>query len=139
GTQNYTCTSTVVADAGTGDDGGAAVYAWTFTGPLATLSDCAGVTIGAHFASSAGPTAPEWETVIDGTAVIGRRLAAVTPDATALPWLLLQATSHVGTGTLSRAQYIQRVHTHGGLAPTTGCDAMHVGTMQNVPYTADYY
>ena len=133
GTQNYTCSSVAV-------DGGTS-YAWVFTGPQADLADCAMHNIGKHFASDGGPGAPEWLTTSDGTYVIGKKVAAETPDggSGAIPWLLLQAQAHGGTGTLSHADYIQRVRTNGGLAPSTGCDASSVGMTQDVPYTADYY
>jgi hypothetical protein len=132
GTQNYQCKSTSA-------DGGVS-YAWTFVGPVADLNDCHGAKIGTHFASAAGPTAPEWQQ-LDGTAVIGSKLAAETPDggAAAIPWLLLQATSTTGTGTLSKTKFVQRLNTTNGLAPTTGCDSTTVGATQNVSYTADYY
>ncbi len=132
GTQNYQC------KAGTGDAG--ATYAWTFVGPQADLNDCHGTKIGTHFASPAGAAAPEW-LQLDGTSVIGQKLAAETPDggSAAIPWLLLQATSTTGTGTLSKTKYVQRLNTTNGLAPTTGCDATTVGANQNVSYTADYY
>jgi hypothetical protein len=121
-------------------DGGTS-YAWVFTGPQADLADCTMTKIGQHFASDGGPTAPEWMTLSDGTYVIGNKLHAETPDggANAIPWLILQAVGHGGTGTLSHVDYIQRVHTTGGLAPTTTCDAGNMGMMEAVPYTADYY
>lgn len=133
GTQDYTCKASTV-------DGGT-TYAWGFTGPEADLMDCTTTKIGTHFASDGGPTAPEWMTTADSTYVIGAKLGALTPDggASAVPWLLLQATSHGGTGTLSRAGYVQRVNTTGGLAPSTTCDVNNVGTSQKVAYTADYY
>jgi len=134
GTQDYACTAVTV-------DGGTS-YSWVFTGPEADLADCAMNTIGKHFASDGGPGAPEWMTLHDGTYVIGKKLAADTPDGggSAIPWLLLEATEHGGgTGPLSLVDYVQRVRTAGGLAPSTGCDATTVGTTSNVAYTADYY
>ena len=132
GTQNYRCEQIT--------DGG---FAWVFVGPEAELRDCNSSLIGHHFASDAGATAPEWQT-LDGTYVIGHKVASFTPDAgpPAIPWLLLQATGHGGTGTLSRAAYVQRLMTDGGLAPTTTCDPGVADGGQgsnNVPYTADYY
>jgi hypothetical protein len=126
GSQNYVCTA--------GSDGGTA---WTFVGPEADLSDCTGALIGHHFASDAGAGFPEWQT-LDGTYVVGHKLAAYTPDggSESVPWLLLQAVDHGGTGTLSQVAYVQRLNTDGGVAPTTGCDA---GDAIQVPYGADYY
>jgi hypothetical protein len=137
GTQNYACTA-VVVDGGTGEAG--ATYTWTLTGPTATLSDCTSAVIGHHFASEAGASAPEWMETIDGTYVIGHKVAAFTPDGGppgSVPWLLLQATSHGGTGTLSNTTYIQRLNTDGGAAPPS-CDPTDASTLQ-VPYSADYY
>jgi hypothetical protein len=40
---------------------------------------------------------------------------------------------------LTETAYIRRVHTAGGLMPTTGCArAADVGKRGSVPYTADY-
>jgi hypothetical protein len=133
GTQNYICDAVTV-------DGGATTYAWTLVTPAATLSDCNGEPIGHHFASEAGSTAPEWQTT-DGTYVVGRRIGAFTPDggAGSIAWFLLQGTEHGGTGTLSNAQYIQRLFTDGGVAPAASCTEAAVGNTLDVPYGADYY
>ena len=146
GTQDYACVATTTAgdagaDAADGDaaDTATTTYAWTLTGPEADLKDCAGVKIGTHFASSGGATAPEWLT-LDGTNVIAAKNAQFSVDATAVPWLLLHATAHTGTGTLSKVQFIQRTNTTGGKAPATGCDASTAaGTTTKVAYTADYW
>jgi hypothetical protein len=132
GTQNYECEA-VDSDAGT-------TYAWTFVGPQADLDDCDGTLIGHHFASEAGASAPEWQT-LDGTYVIGSKKVSFTPDggSGSIPWLLLEATSHGGTGTLESADWITRANTSGGNAPATGCSESTVGTSQDVDYTADYF
>ncbi len=139
GTQNYACTATLV-DAGVdaGDGGGS--YAWTFVAPEAQLSDCNGQLVGHHFASEAGAAAPEWQT-LDGTYIVGHKVAAYTPDGGggSIPWLLLGVTASSGSGPLGRASYVQRVNTAGGAAPGTGCDQGALGTTQKVPYSADYY
>lgn len=126
GTQNYACTP--------GSDGG---VSWVFIGPQADLSDCNGTVIGHHYVSDAGPTYPEWITV-DGTYVVGHKVGSYTPDggSGSVPWLLLQAVDHGGSGTLSQVAYVQRLDTDGGVAPGAGCDA---GDMAQVPYTADYW
>jgi hypothetical protein len=131
GTQNYTCEQVNV-------DGGTA-YQWVFVGPEADLADCHAAKIGTHFASDAGAAAPEWQTT-DGTYVIGKKVAALPQDGgTTIPWLLVQATSNGGAGTLSKAGYIQRVNTTGGIAPAATCDVNVAGTTQKVAYTADYF
>jgi Protein of unknown function (DUF3455) len=50
-------------------------------------------------------------------------------------------TTQTGTGPdggarLTATTYIQRVNTHGGVAPAGKCTA---GQTASVPYTADYY
>jgi hypothetical protein len=40
---------------------------------------------------------------------------------------------------MADVSYIQRLDTAGGLAPTTGCDASHVGAIARVDYTATYF
>jgi Protein of unknown function (DUF3455) len=134
GTQNYTCDAVPM-------DGGTTSYGWTFVGPQANLSDCHATLIGHHFASDGGAAAPEWQT-LDGTYVIGHKLDAFTPDggADSVPWLLLHATSHGGTGVLASADYIQRLNTDGGVAPeASSCNSSVTGTTVKVPYSADYF
>jgi hypothetical protein len=107
-------------------------YAWVFVAPEATLYDCRGQAVATHFA---GPT---WEDSSDESTVVGAKLAGFTVDPTAIPWLLLQAASHTGDGRMSDVTYVQRLSTVGGNAPTTGCDAEHVGAASRVDYTATY-
>jgi hypothetical protein len=107
-------------------------FAWAFKAPEATLVDRQDRLAGRHFA---GPT---WQGV-DGSAVLGEVLAkADAPDATAIPWLLLRAKSHAGSGVLSNVAYIRRAATRGGLAPSTGCDAGHAASEIRIPYAAVY-
>jgi hypothetical protein len=40
---------------------------------------------------------------------------------------------------MSDVTFIQRLDTVGGLAPTSACDAQHVGEVAGVEYTATYY
>jgi hypothetical protein len=131
GTQDYTCMGT---DAGAD---AALAYAWTFVGPEATLADCNGKTIGMHSAPT-GAASPQW-TNEDGSIVVGHKVAAFTHDANAIPWLLLSAASHTGTGVMSRVQFVQRVNTTNGIAPTTACDSQTAGASQKVGYAADYF
>src|SRR5215468_5981224 len=60
----------------------------------------------------------------------------------AIPWVLLdRAGVQAGpTGDrLTKTTHVQRVNTHGGVAPSTGCSGLaDVGTKAIVPYTADY-
>jgi Protein of unknown function (DUF3455) len=109
--------------------GGAPV--WTLKAPHAVLFQ--GGEVGAiHFAG------PSWQAV-DGSLVTGAKVAAATPDPTAIPWLLLQAATNTGPGVFSDVTWLQRLDTVGGLAPATGCDADHVNAQVLVPYRANYF
>ncbi len=134
GTQDYQCQASA-------DDAGTPVYKWTAIGPEADLADCASKKFATHFASDAGATRPEWMITADNGYVIAKKTAGYTPDggASAVPWLLLAATEHGGTGPITKTNWIHRTNTTGGLAPSTVCDVNAVGTVTKVPYTADYY
>jgi hypothetical protein len=110
----------------------AATGKWTFREPAAILYQH-GKQIGIHYA---GPT---WE-LFDGSKVTGAvkvNVPAPHPDKD-IPWLLLQATSNAGSGTLSTVDYIQRLFTEGGVAPNGGtCDPASDKSV-GVPYTATY-
>jgi hypothetical protein len=112
----------------------AALASWVFKAPHAVLfaahEDERGDVVGIHFA---GPT---WEGN-DGSKVVGARVASVTVNSNAIPWLLLQAASTSGDGAFTGTTYIQRLNTLGGLAPTTPGNT--VGEEALVPYIADYY
>jgi hypothetical protein len=107
-------------------------FAWVFQAPEATLYGRSGRSVGTHYV---GPT---WE-YRDQSKVVAAKVAAFTPDPTAIPALLLQATTHEGDGLMAPVTYIQRLETTGGLAPSTGCDADHVTAVARVDYTATYY
>jgi len=120
GVQIYTCTAT-------GND-----YAWHLKAPEATLSDAHGKVIGKHFAG------PSWR-ANDGSTVVGEPLnASPSPNQGAIPWLVLHAKSHDGSGDMASVAYIVRTQTEGGVAPATGCDAGHANAELRVPYTAVY-
>jgi hypothetical protein len=109
-------------------------YGWSFVGPRANLYDDSGKLLTTHFGG------PSWQ-ARDGSLAVGQVEKRVTVDSTAIPWLLLKATSSVGPDgdRLAGTTYIQRIATAGGLAPpAAACDASMVGTTQEVPYTADY-
>ena len=109
-------------------------FAWTFVAPDADLfAPHPHHPVVHHFA---GPT---W-LYRDSSSVVAARLAGATVDPTAIPWLLLNVTSHGGeSGRLSDIVSIQRLQTTGGNAPATGCDADHVGAESDVLYTARYF
>jgi hypothetical protein len=98
----------------------------------AELWNEAGQKVGRHYA---GPT---WEGN-DGSKVLGEVVErANAPDADAIPWLLLKATSSEGAGAFSTVTYVQRLETVGGVAPTEGCSEPTAGVEQAVPYRATY-
>src|SRR5262245_52665706 len=75
---------------------------WVFVEPVATLFADANyhLKVGTHYA---GPT---WQGN-DGSKVVATRLESCTPDATAIPWLLLQTISTDGPGIFGSVTYIQ--------------------------------
>lgn len=103
---------------------------WAFVAPSATLYADAAMTgvLGTHFA---GPT---WQSVSGGT-VVGAASKRCTPDASAIPWLLLTATPD-GPGIFEKVAFIQRLNTVGGIAPAQA--GRFVGDRRAVPYTATY-
>jgi hypothetical protein len=105
---------------------------WDFVAPVANLyaDENFHGKVGFHYA---GPT---WESN-SGSRVVGRRLAGCAPDASAIPWLLLETVSSEGPGVFKRTTFIQRVNTAGGLAPTT--PGAFIGAEARVPYTTEYY
>ena len=106
---------------------------WMLKAPEAELRNDNGTLIGQHYA---GPT---WKHE-DGSEVTGKVVArADSPDSMSIPWLLLTAAGHRGSGVLSRVTSIQRIHTKGGQTPAAPCDAAKLGTESKSPYTADYY
>jgi hypothetical protein len=107
--------------------------AWAFQRPEAVLYSGDGEddeVVGLHYA---GPT---WEST-SGSKVAARRIRdPYTPDATAIPWLLLEATASAGPGRYHRVTFIQRLYTTGGIAPADAGE--FVGEEVGVPYTAWY-
>ena len=112
----------------------AALASWVFKAPHAVLfashKDARGELVGIHFAG------PSWQDN-DGSKVVAGRVASATIDATAIPWLLLQATSTAGDGNFTETTYIQRLNTVGGLAPSVPGSVL--GEESLVPYIADYH
>jgi len=120
GDQVYTCKE------------GVTQYEWVLKAPDAQLFDKDGKPFGKHFAG------PSWE-ANDGSRVSGQMVAVVpSPDANSIPWLLVKVVSHEGTGVLARVNFIQRLNTKGGKAPSSGCDESHAAQERRVPYSADY-
>lgn len=109
-----------------------AAFTWTFKAPEAALLSQKNKVVGSHFA---GPT---WQSE-DGSSVKAAVVARVDASSkNAIPWLLLEAKSHDGSGIFSSITHIQRLATKGGVAPTKGCDAAHAGAEARVTYQATY-
>jgi hypothetical protein len=151
GTQNYIC-----VPAGTG------VRFVLFT-PEATLFDEEGEQLTTHYFSP-NPfevnTDPKvlgdhtiratWQDSRDSSTVWGQVKpgnSSTDPNFVeqgAIPWLLVTIVGHqdgpTGGDRLSGTTFIQRLNTHGGVAPSTGCTSLaDLGNMTFVPYTTDYY
>jgi hypothetical protein len=107
-------------------------YSWETQAPDARLFDSQGQVVGKHYAG------PVWEYKAGGH-VVGRVLKKLdaAPD-TAIAWLLVEVVAHKGDDLFSQTRYINRINTHGGLPPVSGCDTNHLGAEKRVAYTADY-
>ena len=151
GTQNYVC-----VPSGTG------VRFVLFT-PEATLFDDEGGQLTTHYFSpnpeepntdpkviSAYTIRATWQDSKDSSTVWGK----VNPgnssndsnyvEPGAIPWLLVTIAGHqdgpTGGDRLSGTTFIQRLNTHGGVAPSSGCTSLaDLGNTAFVPYTTDYY
>ncbi len=123
GDQVYVCTA----------NANGAQYGYVLRAPEAVLTDDAGKEIGRHYIG------PMWEWT-DGSRVKGRILvSARSPHDASIAWLLLAGSGQNQDGAMSHITSIQRLHTTGGRAPTSGCDAEHLNQEVRVAYTADYY
>jgi hypothetical protein len=147
GTQNYVC-----RPSGTG-------VAYVLFTPQATLFGDDGRQIITHYFSP-NPSEPNTDpkVVADGairvtwqdkdSSIVWAKLhqpnGSVTVDPNAVAWLLLDKTGvqagPTGGDKLTKTTFIQRLSTHGGLAPSTGCSSLtDAGNQAFVPYTADYF
>jgi hypothetical protein len=69
--------------------------------------------------------------------VVGTVLERCTPDPGSIQWLKLGAVSAAGPGIFDRVQYILRVNTVAGLAPSYAGGS--VGEIARMPYSTEYY
>jgi hypothetical protein len=107
-------------------------YAWKIQAPDARLYDAQGQIVGKHYAG------PVWE-YKEGSRIVGRIVNKIDiAPKSSISWLLVEVIGHKGNGLFSNIKYINRINTHGGLPPLSGCDANHLGSEKRVPYTADY-
>lgn len=151
GTQNYVCLPS-----------GTSIKFVLFT-PQATLFDEEGEQIITHYFSP-NPSEPNtdprvlsdhtiratWQDSKDSSTVWGKVLPNhISSDSNfvepgAIPWLLITKAGDqdgpTGGDRLSATTFIQRLNTHGGVAPATGCSSPDdIGKTAFVPYTTDYY
>jgi hypothetical protein len=128
GTQNYKCQADASAAGGA---------QWKLVAPEAELfrsPEPGGELAGTH---GAGPT---W-VLKDGSGAKGdaaNAKKAASPESGAVAWLLIPAQSNGQPGELQGVTLVQRIQTHGGIAPPSGCDTSSVGAETKVPYTATY-
>ena len=108
------------------------VYSWQTQAPDAKLFDAQGHVVGNHYSG------PVWE-YKEGSRVVGRVVNKLDVDpASSISWLLVEVVSHKGKGMFSDVNFINRINTHGGLEPLSGCGSNHLGVEKRVAYTADY-
>lgn len=103
---------------------------WGAATPSATIyADAGGQgAIASHFA---GPT---WQSNSGGS-VVGTVANRCTPDAASIAWLSLTGVAN-GPGIFEKVNFIQRLNTVGGNAPSTPGSV--VGQEARIPYTANY-
>jgi hypothetical protein len=113
GVQKYTCLNGVVPAA---------------SNPEAELAGTGGKIH--HFG---GPTGPNWQSERDSSLVVGAKDKALDNPGS-IPQLLLHVVTHSGAGVLAKADFINRLYTSGGVAPSscTGTETIAV------PYKAVY-
>jgi hypothetical protein len=108
------------------------IYSWQLQAPDAKLFDAQGHIVGNHYSG------PIWE-YKEGSRVVGQVVSKIDIDPdSSISWLLVKVIAHKGKGLLSEVSFINRINTHGGLKPLSGCDSNHLGAEKRVPYTADY-
>ena len=92
-----------------------------------------------------------WQSSLDSSKVWAKAVDTLPagstsdcPNAGSIACLLLQSigteAGPAGGKALTQVNFIERLNTNGGSAPTTGCSVTaDVGKQALVPYTADYY
>jgi len=105
-------------------------FQWSLKAPEAELKSTSGEVLGKHGAG------PSW-TLNNGSVIIGTLpplKSVVVPGS--IPWLLVAVKSKSGSGILDKVDYVMRVATDGGAAPTEPPKAE--GTTARVKYRAIY-
>jgi hypothetical protein len=142
GTQNYICAP---APTPSGMD-------WLPIGPQATIYDDDAGQMLTHFQSrnpfEANAIAVTWQHSKDTSMVWAKRLSGSLDPAFVAPgaveWLLLEVSGAqfgpTGGDRLTRARFIHRVNTVGGVKPPSAeCTPSTLNTRRLVTYQADYY
>lgn len=111
----------------------AGAYSWKWHAPEAKLYGMQKQDlIGSHDAG------PSW-TYKDGGSITAKAVQKTdAPDKGSAQWLLLEVIKQQKAGLLAQTSFVQRINTQGGIAPTVGCDANHIGSEKRVGYSADY-
>jgi hypothetical protein len=117
GTQTYTCVVATGATAG------------VYSGPSVPEAQLIGT--GGRIHHFAGPS---WQSERDGSLVTATKVAQ-SASVGKLPDLLLRIVTHAGSGILDQADYVNRLYTSGGVAPTGSCLS---GQTTGVTYRAVY-
>jgi hypothetical protein len=118
GTQNYTC---VIAADGTG----------AFTGKSTPEAQLIGTGGRVHHFGG-----PSWQSLRDQSKIIADGSKAIAnPKTGTIPELLLPVLTHEGKGYFDKVDFINRLYTSGGVAPTGSCVKDQV---KKVPYGAVY-
>ena len=159
GTQNYICMPCPNAIT-PADKCPASGFAWAFIGPQATLFDVVDGDddqIITHFNSpnpvEGGKERPTWQSSRDSSAVWGNTTPPALQSSTespfveahAIPWLLLPTAGTqegpTGGDKLTKTTFIQRLNTHGGVAPDASTCAAPTdsGKKALVHYSANYF
>lgn len=109
-------------------------YEWVFVAPEADLYDVTNTKVGTHFAG------PSWQLAGTNALIIGQAYSpakTANRDPNSIDWLLLMTKlGTTPTGIFQDVDYIQRIATTGGKAPTAPPATATETTA--VPYTAVY-
>ena len=116
------------------DTGG--VFFWVGPTPDVVLKDQGGAMVG-HYRTGAD-AAPGW-THVDGSRVGATAVSSATGTGS-LGLQLLKATPTVGSrrGAMTGVTFIQQLNTRGGTI-SGSCNPAKLGSVEAVPYAADYY
>ncbi|CAM6095437.1 unnamed protein product [Calypogeia fissa] len=95
--------------------------AWINNNVSADLYNFKGLKVGHHFflgEKDVNGGQPSWETFHPYTRFTGKVVETVHQQNDSIPWVLLQATTNIGKKKfIGASTFIQRIYTHGGLAP----------------------